>query len=358
MATAESAEVLITLGVDTHQDHHVAVALDQFGRRLGMLMFPTTPAGHGQLETWAHGFGALGQVGMEGTSSLGAGLARWLRSRGHSVLEVNRPNRQTRRRAGKSDPIDAEAAARAVQAGTALGSPKSGDGRVEMIRALRVARRSAVKARTQAANQLHALVVTAPDELRSTVRKLGITALVASAGQWRPGTCPDTPLAATRFAMRSIALRHKQLSAEIGTLDAQLDRLVAEAAPSLLALKGIGTEIAASLLVAAGDNPERLRGEAAFAHLCGVAPIPASSGKTNRHRLNRGGNREANSALYLLAINRMAWEVRTREYVARRTAAGKTKTEIIRCLKRHIAREVYRALQDVASLRVPARNVA
>jgi transposase len=295
---------------------------------------------------------------MEGTSSLGAGLARWLRSDGHSVLEVNRPDRQTRRRAGKSDPVDAEAAARAVQAGTALGSPKSGDGRVEMIRALRVARRSAVKARTQAANQLHALVVTAPDELRSTVRRLGIAALVATVSQWRPGTCPDTPLATTRFAMKSIALRYKQLSAEILTLDLQLDRLVTEAAPSLLALKGVGTEIAASLLIAAGDNPERLRGEAAFAHLCGVAPIPASSGRTNRHRLNRGGNREANCALYLLAINRMAWEVRTREYVARRTAAGKTKTEIIRCLKRHIAREVYRALQDVPSMPIPATNVA
>jgi transposase len=227
-----------------------------------------------------------------------------------------------------------------------------------MIRALRVARRSAVKARTQAANQLHALVVTAPDELRSTVRRLGIAALVATVSQWRPGTCPDTPLAATRFAMKSIALRYKQLSAEILTLDVQLDRLVAEAAPSLLALKGVGTEIAASLLIAAGDNPERLRGEAAFAHLCGVAPIPASSGRTNRHRLNRGGNREANSAIYLLAITRMAWEVRTREYVARRTAAGKTKTEIIRCLKRHIAREVYRALQDVPSLPMPAINVA
>lgn len=354
MIAAESAEVLVTLGIDTHLDHHVAVALDQFGRRLGVRMFPTMPEGYSQLETWAHGFGRLSQVGMEGTSSLGAGLARWLGSHGHSVLEVNRPDRQTRRRVGKSDPVDAEAAARAVQAGTALGSPKSGDGQVEMIRALRVARRSAVKARTQAANQLHALLVTAPDELRGTLRNLSIPALVASASRWRPGNRPDTPLAATRFAMKSIALRHQQLSAEIATLDAQLDRLVAEAAPTLLALKGVGTETAASLLIAAGDNPGRLRSEGAFAHLCGVAPIPASSGRTNRHRLNRGGNRAANYALYMLTLSRMAWEPRTREYVARRTAEGKTKPEIIRCLKRHIVREIYRAIREGPSFSLPA----
>jgi transposase len=246
-----------------------------------MLRFPTTPVGYGQLETWAKGFGPLEQVGVEGTGSLGACLARWLRSHQHPVLEVNRPDRQTRRRVGKSDPIDADAAARAVQAGTALGSPKSGDGRVEMIRALRVARRSADKARTQAANQLHALVVTAPDELRNTVRKLGIAALVTSAGRWRPGNCLETPLAATRFAMRSIALRHQQLSAEIATLDGQLDRLVAEAAPTLLAMKGVRTETAASLLVAAGDNPDRLRSEGAFAHLFGLHRyLPPREGPT------------------------------------------------------------------------------
>ncbi|MBJ7600808.1 IS110 family transposase [Candidatus Nephthysia bennettiae] len=358
MATVESAEVLVTLGIDTHLDRHVAVALDQFGRRLGVLMFPTTPDGHSQLESWAYGFGTLTQVGMEGTGSLGAGLARWLGSRGHSVLEVNRPDRQARRRAGKSDPLDAEAAARAAQAGTVVGSPKSGDGQVEMIRALRVARRSAVKARTQAANQLHALVVTAPDELRSSLRKLGIPTLVATASRWRAGNCPNTPLAATRFAMKSIALRHRQLSAEIATLDVQLDRLVAEAAPTLLALKGVGTETAACLLVAAGDNPERLRSEGAFAHLCGVAPIPASSGRTNRHRLNRGGNRAANCALYMLTLSRMAWEPRTREYVARRTAEGKTKPEIIRCLKRHIAREIYRAIKEAPSFSLPAADAA
>jgi hypothetical protein len=179
---------------------------------------------------------------MEGTSSLGAGLARWLRSHGHSVLEVNRPYRQTRRGAGKSDPVDAEAAARAVQAGTALGSPKSGDGRVEMIRALRVARRSAVRARTQSANHLHALVVTAPDELRSTVRRLGIAALVATVSQWRPGTCPDTPLATTRFAMKSIALRCQEEPTATASTEAACGHGEANCALYLLAINRMAWE--------------------------------------------------------------------------------------------------------------------
>jgi len=248
------------------------------------------------------------------------------------VLEVARPNRQLRRHAGKSDPVDAEAAARAVQAGVALGRPKTTDGQVEMLRAVRVVRSSAVKARTQAANQLHALVITAPDPLRSELRGLGLARLVARAAKFRPGPCPQTPTAATKLALRSIAVRYQQLSAEIAELDRQLQRLVAAAALGLLALKGVGPDIAAALLLAAGDNPQRLRSEAAFARLCGVAPLPASSGKTSRHRLSRGGNRDANRALYMLTISRLRWDPRTRAYVARRTAEGKSKREIIRCL--------------------------
>ena len=248
------------------------------------------------------------------------------------VLEVARPNRQLRRHAGKSDQIDAEAAARAVQAGVALGRPKSSDGQVEMLRVVRVVRSSAVKARTQAANQLHALVITAPDPLRSELRGLGLARLVARAAKFRPGPCPQTPTAATKLALRSIAVRYQQLSAEIAELDRQLQRLVAAAALGLLALKGVGPDIAAALLLAAGDNPQRLRSEAAFARLCGVAPLPASSGKTSRHRLSRGGNRDANRALYMLTISRLRWDPRTRAYVARRTAEGKSKREIIRCL--------------------------
>jgi transposase len=275
-------------------------------------------------------------------------LTRWLRARGLVVREVERPKRQDRqgrRRRGKSDPTDAEAAGRAIQAGTALGEPKAGDGAVEMIRTLRVARRSAVKARTQAVNQLHGLVITAPDPLRARLQALPVAQLVAVSGGLRPGAQPATTLAATKLALKSLAVRYAQLTREIAALDVQLSRLVASTAPALLAAKGLGVETAGALLVAAGDNPDRVRSEAAFARLCGVAPLPASSGRTTRHRLSRGGNRDANRALYLLAIGRMGWDERTQTYVQRRTTEGLSKAEIIRCLKRYIAREVYQLIR-------------
>lgn len=337
----------ITLGVDTHKDFHVAVALDGLGRRLGTLSIPTTPAGYEELVDWANGFGPLEGVGIEGTGSFGAGLSRFLRSKGARVFEVDRPKRRDQYRCGKSDPIDAELAARAVLAGTATGRPKDADGEVEMIRTLRLTRRSAVKARAQATNQLKNLLITAPEELRSELRELSTAKLVAKASGFRPGTNPSDVQAATKFAMRSVSRRHQRLSEEISELDAQLDRIVTQAAPELVAVEGVGTDTAASLLIAAGDNPERLRDEAAFAHLCGVAPIPASSGKSVRHRLNRHGNRDANRALYVIAVCRMSREERTRSYVAKRTAEGKTKKEIIRCLKRYIAREIYRILSSL-----------
>jgi transposase len=356
---AQDGEVQVTVGVDTHTDQHVGVALDQFGRRLGTRSVPTTPAGFAELVAWARTFGTLEQLGVEGTGSYGAGLTRWLRARGLAVIEVERPrrhDRQARRRRGKSDPLDAEAAARAVQAGTVVGQPKAGDGHVEMIRTLRLARRSAMKARTQAANQLHALVVTAPDELRARLRALPMAELITLVAAFRPvrtGSALSTPLAAAKLALKGLAGRYRQLSAEIEALDVHLEQLVASAAPALLAVKGVGTDIAGALLVAAGDNPERLHSEAAFASLCGVAPIPASSGKTHRHRLSRGGDRDANRALYLLALGRMGWDPATRTYVTRRTAAGLSKPEIIRCLKRYLAREIYRIL--VTPLASPAR---
>jgi transposase len=358
---AQDDRVRVTVGVDTHTDQHVGVALDQVGRRLGTRSVPTTPAGFAALLAWAHEFGVIEQIGIEGTGSYGAGLTRWLRARGLAVIEVERPHRharQARRRRGKSDPIDAEAAARAVQAGTVIGQPKAGDGQVEMIRTLRLARRSAMKARTQAANQLHALVITAPDELRTRLRPLSMVELIALVAAFRPvraGTTLSTPLAAAKLALKGLAVRYRQLSAEIDALDVHLGQLVATSAPKLLAVKGVGTDIAGALLVAAGDNPDRLHSEAAFASLCGVAPIPASSGKTNRHRLSRGGDRDANRALYLLALGRMGWDPSTRTYVTRRTAAGLSKAEIIRCLKRYLAREIYRILvKPPASLSRPA----
>ena len=337
-------EVVVILGVDTHLDFHVAVVVDHLGRRMGETSVPTTVKGYEKLLSWAEDFGSVRCAGVEGTSSYGAGLARHLRATGISVVEVERPKRRHLRRNGKSDPIDAEAAARAVLAGEAVGEPKSADGLVEMIRVLRSARQSAVKARTQAANQIQALRVTAPEELLNRLRTLSTKELVSVAARFRLGDDPSDVLTATRFALRSVARRYEALCEEIAELEAHLDRLVAQAAPELVSLPGIGTDNAATLLVVAGDNPQRLRSEASFANLCGVAPIEASSGKVVRHRLNRGGNREANRALYMICLSRMRRDLRTQEYVARRTQEGKSKREIIRCLKRYIAREVYRML--------------
>jgi transposase len=343
-----STGVEVILGVDTHLDFHVAVALDHLGRRLGDSSVPTTPKGYERLLRWAEGFGPLRCAGVEGTSSYGAGLARHFRARGIEVLEVERPKHRRRSSRGnlqkKSDPSDAEAAARAVLAGESSGVPKSGDGEVEMIRALRAARRSAIKARTQAANQLQALRVTAPEQLRRRLRGLSTKELVCVAARFRLADDPRDVPTATKFALRSVARRYEVLSEEIAELEAHLDRLVAQAAPELVSLPGIGTENAATLLIVAGDNPQRLGSEASFASLCGVAPIEASSGKVVRHRLNRGGNREANRALYMTCLARMRRDRRTQEYVARRTQEGKSKREIIRCLKRYVAREVYRVL--------------
>jgi transposase len=340
----------VTGGVDTHRDTHHAAAVDEAGRELGDAEFPATPAGHRRLLAWLREFGALRQVGVEGTGSYGAGLARQLRAAAVCVIEVDRPDRKTRRAKGKSDPIDAYAAARSVLSGAASGEPKSRDGRVEAIRALRVARRGAVKARTQAMNQLKALVVTAPDDLREALRALSPVALIKTCAGLRPGASGEElaahndPTAATKAALRRLARRYQHLSEEISALDADLRPLVTAAAPALLALNGVGAEVAGQLLASAGDNPDRLHSEAAFAHLCGVAPIPASSGRTNRHRLHRGGDRAANSAVYTVVLSRLRYDPRTRDYVTRRTTEGLSKKEIIRCLKRYVIREIYRTL--------------
>jgi transposase len=288
------AEVI--LGVDTHLDVHVGVAVDHLlGRRLGELSVPTTAKGYERLLCWAQSFGPVRCAGIEGTSSYGAGIARHLKAQGVEVLEVERPKRRQRSspRNVKSDPSDAESAARAVLAGETSGVPKSGGGCVEMIRALRAARRSAMKSRTQAANQLQGLRVTAPDELRHRLRGLSSKELVRVAARFRLADDPRDVPAATKFALRSVARRYEALSAEIAELDTQLDRLVRQVAPELVCLAGIGTDHAATLLIVAGDNPQRLRSEGSFASLCGVSPVEASSGKVVRHRLNRGGNRDA-----------------------------------------------------------------
>jgi transposase len=342
----------ITGGVDTHKDTHTAAALDATGRLLGQDTFVASADGYVALVTWLRSFGYIDRIGIEGTGSYGSGLACYLRKQGIHIVEVNRPNRQTRRRQGKSDPADAEAAARATLAGDAMGTPKSQDGAVEILRILRLQRRSAIQARTQAANQLHAVVSTAPESLRATLRKLTLAALLLHAYKMRVRQSVDI-VSATRIVLRGLAFRWRQLDHEVALLDDQLESLVKTIAPNLVALRGVGVEVAGALLVAAGDNPERLEREASFAALCGVSPLDASSGKQHRHRLNRGGNRDANRALWVIALVRVRCDGPTRDYVERRTKEGLSKPEIIRCLKRYIAREIFKLLT-----RCPLRGLA
>src|SRR6201981_1463214 len=337
----------ITGGVDTHAGTHVAAALDSIGGLLGVQEFPVTPAGYARLLGWLGGFGAIALVGIEGTGSYGAGLARHVTAAGIRVVEVDRSDRQDRRRQGKSDPLDAVSAARAAQSGRARGAPKGREGAVEAIRALMVAKRSARSERTQTINQARSLIVTGPDDLRARFTGHTVAALVSELASLRPRP-GDVVGYATRIALRELGRRAEFLGAQLERLDELIAPLVAARAPGLLALHGVGPSTAALLLVAAGDHPERLRSEAAWAHLCAAVPIPASSGKVTRHRLNPGGDRQANHALWRIVFTRLGSEPATRSYAERRTAEGKSKAEIIRCLKRYVAREVYRHLRPAA----------
>jgi transposase len=340
-------------GIDTHKDIHVAAAIDSVGRLLGIASFPVTRHGYRRLLTWLQSHGELVAVGVEGCGSWGAGIARHLAAHEVNVIEVNRPNRQKRRLRGKSDPVDAEAAARAVLSGEATVTPKSGDGPVEAIRQLRVARNGAIKARISASNQLHSLCDTAPDAIRAQLHGLSLRKKVAVCERWRPGDT-HTPEAAAKRAMASIARRWRTLDAEVTTLDAHLKAILDEIAPALLARHGVGYETAGQLLVTAGDNPHRMKKESSYAALCGGSPVKASSGKTKRHKINHGGDRQANSALWTIVLTRMSNHTPTRAYVARRTTEGLSKPEIIRCLKRYAAREIFPLVQAITdpSLRI------
>jgi transposase len=335
--TMTTLPLQITGGVDTHLDTHVAAALDERGALLGVESFDTTPAGYRQLLAWLRRFGDVERVGVEGTGSYGAGLTRHLHQHDIAVVEVDRPNRQRRRRRGKSDPQDAITAARAAQSGDACGLAKTRTGNVEAMRVLRVARASARKGRAQNLNQMRSIISTGPEPLRAELRHLNVYRLLETASAFRPGTNRDL-VSLTKLALKMMARRAIALQTEIDELDAILAVLVAETAPELIATVGVGVDTASALLVAAGDNPQRMRSEATFAHLCGVAPIQASSGKHQRHRLNRGGDRQANSALWRIVITRMVCDPNTRDYIDRRMKDGKTKKEAFRCLKRYIAR--------------------
>jgi transposase len=348
---------VVTGGVDAHADSHEAAALDEQGRLLGGRAFPATASGYEELLAWLGGFGEVGLVGVESTGAYAAGLARFLCSRGVRVVEVNRPHAHTRRRRGKSDPVDAEAAARTALAGEARAVPKQTDGIVESIRQLRVAREGALKARTAALNQLRSLVVTAPEELRARLAGAGTsTVRVRLCLRLRADTAQlERPAQAAKLALRSVAERIRALEAELAKLDGELERLVVAAAPRTLNLVGVSTQNGGQLLVTAGQNIERFRSEAAFAHICGASPIPASSGRTHRHRLNPGGDRQANRALHMIAVVRLRHCERTRAYAERRSAEGLSKKEVLRCLKRYIAREAYQTLRaDLAALSSPA----
>jgi transposase len=346
MTELTAASRVVIGGIDTHKDLHVAAVLDTAGVVLGTQSFSTTRAGYRALVRWMRSFGDVRQVGIEGTGSYGAGVTRHLNDAGIEIFEVDRPDRSDRRLRGKSDTLDAENAARAVLAGRRTTTPKTKDGQVESLRVLRLTRSTAVTSRRAAIQLLRNHIVSAPEELRDQVRNLTRMQLIRTCAAWRPdATGFRDPVVATRIALRSLARRILELNDEIATLDELIAPLVQELAPSLVQATGIGIEIAGQLLVTAGDNPDRLRNEASFAMLCGVAPLPASSGKTQRHRLNRGGDRAANSALHLAVIVRMRMDTRTRDYVTRRTADGLSKLEIIRCLKRYLAREVFTLLR-------------
>ncbi len=342
-----SEQRVVIGGVDTHKDVHVAAIIDERGKILDTASFAATAKGYRELLGWMRSFGELAKVGVEGTGAYGAGLARQLGAEGVTVAEVNRPNRQIRRRRGKSDTVDAEAAARAALNGEATVVPKTHGSLVESVRVLRVAFTSARDSRTRVALQIRDLIVTAPDQLREVLGPLSTAERVARCARFHHSGDMAEPVVGTKLALRTLARRYEALSAEMAELEAALDELTARANPALRGVKGVGPDVAAILLTAAGDNPKRLRNEAAFAALCGVSPIEASSGKTVRHRLNRSGNRQANHALWRIVMVRLSTgDPATRDYVDRRTAEGKSLREIVRCLKRYVAREIYHHLVD------------
>ena len=348
VSPSDPAEVV--LGVDTHKDVHVAAVLTTLGVLLATCTFPTTAVGYRQLLAWARGFGAVHRAGVECAGSYGAALARYLSAETITVIEVNRGDRGERRRRGKTDTLDAETAARAVLSGRATAIAKSGDGQVEMLRMFKLAKASAIKSRSQAINQLKAILVRAEPELRESMTSLRNPALFRRCAELTVSD-PHNPMGAAALTLRLLARRILALTDEIDELNICITNAIQSHAPQLLNRYGVGPDTAAALLLAAGDNPERLHSEASFAALCGVNPVEASSGKTQRRRLNRGGDRQANSALYTITIARLRWDKRSQLYIQRRVAEGKTRRDAIRCLKRYICRQIYR---DITTPQAPS----
>lgn len=342
MDGTNSTAANITGGVDTHKDLHVAAVVDERDGVLGTRSFPTTRQGYRQMLAWMRTFGELRRIGIESTGSYGAGLLRYMQAAHVEVMEVTAPDRHDRRKRGKNDDLDAQNAAHAAFAGHRTVTPRSRDGMVESLRVLRVCRKTAVNARRIALQMIQTTIIAAPDGLRDQLRQMTRMQLIRFLAALRPDLSTYRDIeAAYRISLKSLARRYLELHDEIADLDVMIRAIVEELAPDLVARNSIGHNSAAQLLLTAGDNPERLKSEASFAALCGVSPVPASSGKTIRHRLNRGGDRAANSALHIIAIGRLRTDEKTKAYVARRVAEGHSKLEAIRALKRYIAREVY-----------------
>lgn len=342
-STAVTPSNEVVIGVDTHKQAHVAVAVTRLGARLAACQVSADQQGYAELVAWGRNLGVVVAFAVEGTGSYGAGLASFLRRQALRVHEVSGVDRRKRRRDGKDDTLDAESAARAFLAGTALAIPKAADGASEMVRQIKIARDTAVKARSATLIALKTLLVNAPSHIRERLEPLSDRALIAQCAALE-ATVVRTPADSVMHAVRAMAHRWRFLHEEIASHDALLDEVTAAAAPTLRAAFGIGVDAAAEMLIVAGDNPTRIRSEAAFAKLCGASPIPASSGVTHRHRLSRGGHRQANAALYRIVIVRLRWHQATMAYATRRTAEGLSKRDIIRCLKRFVAREIYRGL--------------
>jgi transposase len=333
-------------GVDTHKDLHFAAVVDDQDHVLGNQCFPSTRHGYKQMLAWLRSFGELARIGVECTGTYGAGLLRYLQQAGVTVLEVTAPDKHDRRKRGKDDTIDAENAAHAALAQVRTVTPKTRDGMVESLRVLKACRKTAIAARRVALQLIQNTIISAPDELRESLRTLTRMQLIRTLAAWRPDLSDYRNLSsAYRIALKSLGRRYLELHDEIADLDTMIAALVNELAPELIAQNSIGYESASQLLLTAGDNSGRLQSESSFAALCGVSPVPASSGKVSRHRLNRGGDRAANSALHIIAIGRLRTDPRTQAYVAKRLNEGHSKLEAIRCLKRYIAREVFYIIQ-------------
>ena len=343
MSMPEAGSSVIA-GIDTHRDFHVVAVINLLGIVLGVATFPTTRSGYLEAVSWITSFGAIDAVGVEGTGSYGKGIARVLTDAGIDVLEVIRPNRQTRRRYGKTDQVDAIAAARTVLAGEASGKPRGGYGPLESIRVLKNSRDQAQKHATATANQIWATIATAPDQIRQSTTGKTLLQIAKTAARFRIHN-PATETGGTKQALKNLAKRWLSLKEETKQTGQILDQLVTQLAPpALLNEPGFGTLTIATLLITIGSNPDRIRSESSFAAICGTSPVQASSGEIKRYRLNRGGDRQANAALYRAVIVRIQHDQTTRDYIAKKQTEGHTKKEAIRCLKRYLARRCYRLI--------------